>query len=153
MINKFLIYLIVFLLGTTSLFSYFSYVFYGQKQVAIASLEEQKKTILDMQNSLLLKDSSCKIDDTSVAEFEIEKQTLQSKIDSLNKKIIELNKRGPLTIPSRPDIKNEANNNAEKSNVLDGDEFLSADLTSLLHSAFCEAEPNDLSCSPTKSSD
>jgi len=142
--NKFLIYALLSLLGTSSLFAYLSYHFYGEKQIAIASLSQAKQINLELGNAIKMKESSCKIDDESVAQVEEEKKELETRIQSLTKQIADLNKKGPLV---KKPITVEATNNVEKSNVLAGDELLNDELTRLLQSTFCEAEPNDLSCS------
>ncbi len=134
------LYIILALLASTVGFGYLSYSLYGDKAVAVAQLKDANNAILAYQKDAQLKDSSCKIDDTSVVESLAEKQEVRDKIDNLVVKINKL-KTGVAIAPS--DI--ETNKNA-KTTTIYGSELLSLDLRLLLDSAYCIASPEDSIC-------
>ena len=137
------LYIILALLASTAGFGYLSYSLSNDKAVAVSQLKDAKDAIVGYQNSLNLKDSSCKIDDTSVVESIAEKQEVRDKIDNLVVKINKL-KTGVAIAPSDT----ETNKNA-KTTTIYGSELLSFDLRLLLDSAYCIASPQDSICGTT----
>lgn len=137
------LYIILALLASTAGFGYLSYSLYGDKVVAVSQLRDANDAIVGYQNSLNLRDSSCKIDDTSVVESIAEKQEVRDKIDNLVVKINKL-KTGVAIAPSDT----ETNKNA-KTTTIYGSELLSLDLRLLLDSAYCIASPQDSICGTT----
>lgn len=134
------LYIILALLASTAGFGYLSYSLSNDKAVAVSQLKDANNTILGYQKDAQLRDSSCKIDDTSVVESIAEKQEVRDKIDNLVVKINKL-KTGVAIAPSDT----ETNKNA-KTTTIYGYELLSLDLRLLLDSAYCIATPTDSIC-------
>jgi len=137
------LYIILALLASTVGFGYLSYSLSNDKAVAVSQLKDANNAILGYQKDAELKDSSCKIDDTSVVESLAEKQEVRDKIDNLVVKINKL-KTGVAIAPSET----ETNKNA-KTTTIYGSELLSLDLRLLLDSAYCIASPEDSICGTT----
>lgn len=134
------LYIILALLASTAGFGYLSYSLYGDKAVAVAQLKTANETAERYKNSLNLKDSSCKIDDTSVVEVETEKKDLQSKVDAVSDKFDKLK----IITATKPSVKQEIINH--ETNVLPDDGILSPNITSLLHEGWCVSFPSDKLC-------
>lgn len=137
------LYIILALLASTVGFGYLSYSLSNDKAVAVSQLRDANDAIVGYQKDAELKDSSCKIDDTSVVESLAEKQEVRDKIDNLVVKINKL-KTGVAIAPSDT----ETNKNA-KTTTIYGSELLSLDLRLLLDSAYCIASPEDSICGTT----
>lgn len=128
--------------------SYVSVQLYESKVKAEQSLKDSKETILALENSIVKKDLSCKIDDSSLVELETEKKELSDQIDSLSTQISKL-KSGIVSKPSiSPKIETlpKENDYVEKPNTLDGSELLSPELRRLLDQGFCLVEPTSSYC-------
>lgn len=136
--------------------SYVSVQLYESKIKAEQSLKDSKETILALENSIVKKDLSCKIDDTSIVELEKEKKELSNQIDSLSTQISKL-KSGIVSksnISDKKEMLPKENDYVEKPNTLNGSELLSPDLKRLLKQGFCLVEPTDSYCTtrqPTSS--
>lgn len=137
------LYIILALLASTAGFGYLSYSLSNDKAVAVSQLKYANDAIVGYQKDAELKDSSCKIDDTSVVESLAEKQEVRDKIDNLVVKINKL-KTGVAIAPSDT----ETNKNAKITTIY-GSELLSLDLRLLLDSAYCIASPEDSICGTT----
>jgi hypothetical protein len=147
MLNRYLIYLVILLAGTTGTFAYTSYNFYNKKIRAEILLETANKNTEIVQNNLDTKIKSCEIESQSVVIVEQEKKQLQYKIDNLQDEINKLALKGPLTKkPVLTSTNTEAPKNAETLNVLVGGELLDDSLRMLLQSAYCATEPDDSDC-------
>lgn len=134
------LYIILALLASTAGFGYLSYSLYGDRAVAVAQLKDANIAIIGYQNSLNLRDSSCKIDNTSVVEVETEKKDLQSKVDAVSEKFDKLK----VITATKPSVKQEIINH--ETNVLPDDGILSPNITSLLHEGWCASFPSDKLC-------
>ena len=134
------LYIILALLASTAGFGYLSYSLYGDKVVAVSQLNDANDAIVGYQNSLNLRDSSCKIDDTSVVEVETDKKDLQSKVDAVSDKFDKLK----VITATKPSVKQEIINH--ETNVLPDDGILSPNITSLLNEGWCNAFPTDDVC-------
>lgn len=134
------LYIILALLTSTAGFGYLSYSLSNDKAVVVAQLKDANETILGYQNSLNLKDSSCKIDDQVVVEVETEKKDLQSKVDTVSDKFDKLK----IITATKPLVKQEIINH--ETNVLPDDGILSPNITSLLTEGWCNAFPSDNVC-------
>lgn len=134
------LYIILALLASTAGFGYLSYSLYGDKAVAVAQLKTANETAEGYRNSLNLKDSSCKIDDTSVVEVETDKKDLQSKVDAVSDKFDKLR----IITATKPSVKQEIINH--ETNILPDDGILSPNITSLLNEGWCNAFPSDSIC-------
>lgn len=138
------LYITLALLASTAGFGYLSYSLYADKAVAVAQLKDTNKAILGYQKDAELKDSSCKLDDTSVVESIAEKQEVRDKIDNLVVKINKL-KTGVAIAP----IKTQTGNLFSQSEVyVDNNGLLSPELKSLLYEAYCQAEICPVQISP-----
>jgi len=137
------LYIILALLVSTVGFGYLSYSLSNDKAVAVSQLKDANISIAGYQKDAELKDSSCKVDDSSVVESLAEKQEVRDKIDNLVVKINKL-KTGVAIAPSET----ETNKNA-KTTTIYGSELLSLDLRLLLDSAYCIASPQDSICGTT----
>lgn len=134
------LYIVLALLSSTAGFGYLSYSLSNDKAVAVAQLKNANETVEGYKNSLNLKDSSCKIDDTSVVEVETDKKDLQSKVDAVSDKFDKLK----VIMATKPSVKQEIINH--ETNVLPDDGILSPNITSLLHEGWCNAFPSDYVC-------
>jgi len=134
------LYIILALLASTVGFGYLSYSLSNDKAVAVAQLKTANETAEGYKNSLNLKDSSCKIDDTSVVEVETDKKDLQSKVDAVSDKFDKLK----IITATKPSVKQEIINH--ETNVLPDDGILSPNITSLLNEGWCNAFPSDNVC-------
>jgi hypothetical protein len=134
------LYIIIALLASTAGFGYLSYSLYGDRAVAVAQLKDANDAIVGYQNSLNLKESSCKIDDTSVVEVETEKKDLQNKVDAVSDKFDKLK----VITATKPSVKQEIINH--ETNVLPDDGILSPNITSLLNEGWCDSFPTDDIC-------
>lgn len=137
------LYIILALIASTAGFGYLSYSLSNDKAVAVAQLKDANETVERYKKDAELKDLSCKIEDTSVAESLAERQEVRDKIDNLVVKINKL-KTGVATAPSDT----ETNKNA-KTTTIYGSELLSLDLRLLLDSAYCIASSEDSICGTT----
>ena len=134
------LYIILALLASTAGFGYLSYSLYADKAVAVAELKTANETVEGYRNSLNLKDSSCKIDDTSVVEVETNKRDLQSKVDAISDKFDKLK----VITATKPSIKQEIINH--ETNVLPDDGILSPNIAKLLRESWCASFPSDKLC-------
>lgn len=134
------LYIILALLASTVGFGYLSYSLYGDKAIAVAQLKTANETAEGYRNSLNLRDSSCKIDDTSVVEVETDKKDLQSKVDAVSDKFDKLR----IITATKPSVKQEIINH--ETNILPDDGILSPNITSLLHEGWCASFPADKLC-------
>lgn len=134
------LYIILALLASTAGFGYLSYSLYGDKVVAVAQLKDANIAIVGYQNSLNLKDSSCKLDDQVVVEVETNKKDLQSKVDAVSDKFDKLK----IITATKPSVKQEIINH--ETNVLPDDGILSPNITSLLNEGWCDSFPSDDVC-------
>lgn len=134
------LYVILTLLAFTAGFGYLSYSLYADKAVAVAELKTANETVEGYRNSLNLKDSSCKIDDTSVVEVETNKRDLQSKVDAISDKFDKLK----IITATKPLVKQEIIKN--ETNVLPDDGLLSPSVAKLLAEGWCNAFPSDKLC-------
>lgn len=134
------LYIILALLASTAGFGYLSYSLYGDRAVAIAQIKDANDAIVGYQNSLNLRDSSCKIDDTSVVEVETNKKDLQNKVDVVSDKFDKLK----VITATKPSVKQEIINH--ETNVLPDDGILSPNITSLLNEGWCDSFPADDVC-------
>ncbi|WP_443698917.1 hypothetical protein [Pseudomonas sp.] len=154
MFNNLFLYSSIFLAITTASLSGFLVHENGLLAVAEHSLKEQANVVLALQNSLNLKDLSCKKDVQSAMEVEAQKINLRLKMDAVTEQIASLssglkqeavvsNIATPVKQTTKVVIANAA---SVKSNVLTGSELLSPTLVSLLNKSFCNAEPSDSQC-------
>lgn len=134
------LYIILALLASTAGFGYLSYSLYADKAVAVSQLKDANDAIVGYQNSLNFKDSSCKIDNTSVVEVETDKKDLQSKVDAVSDKFDKLK----VITATKPSVKQEIINH--ETNVLPDDGILSPNITSLLNEGWCDSFPTDYVC-------
>jgi hypothetical protein len=134
------LYIILALLASTAGFGYLSYKLSNDKAVAVAQLKTANETAEGYKNSLNLKDSSCKIDDTSVVEVETDKKDLQTKVDAVSDKFDKLK----VITATKPSVKQEIINH--ETNVLPDDGILSPNITSLLKLGWCDSFPTDDVC-------
>ena len=134
------LYIILALLASTVGFGYLSYSLSNGKAVAVAQLKTANETTEGYRNSLNLRDSSCKIDDSSVVEVETDKKDLQSKVDAVSDKFDKLK----ITAATKPSVKQEIINH--ETNVLPDDGILSPNIAKLLHESWCNAFPSDNVC-------
>ena len=134
------LYIILALLASTAGFGYLSYSLYGDRAVAVAQLKDANDAIVGYQNSLNLKDSSCKLDDQVVVEVETNKKDLQSKVDAVSDKFDKLK----VITATKPSVKQEIINH--ETNVLPDDGILSPNITSLLNEGWCDSFPSDDVC-------
>lgn len=135
--NSWMLYIILGLSASTLGFGYLSYKFHGDKVEAEYSLVQVIDANTELQKSLNLKDSSCKIDDASLVKVEADKKGLQNKIDVVSDNIEKL--RSPKTQAKQEIIKNE-------SNVLPDDGLLSPSVVGLLRQGYCSVYPTDSEC-------
>lgn len=134
------LYIILALLASTAGFGYLSYSLYGDKVVAVSQLKDANDAIVGYQNSLNLRDSSCKLDDQAVVKVETDKKDLQSKVDAVSDKFDKLK----VITATKPSVKQEIINH--ETNVLPDDGILSPNITSLLHEGWCDSFPTDDVC-------
>ena len=151
--NSITFYIILGLSISTLGFGYLSYSLSNDKAVAVYALKESKETIAEYEKSLNLKYLSCEIDSGSVVEVEAEKKGLVIKTEDISKEINKLSSGLiPYGIkkPANNNIITEAPKNAEESHVLTGSELLSSDLRKLLLKSYCNVEPSDQQCLPSR---
>ena len=134
------LYIILTLLASTAGFGYLSYSLGNDKAVAVAQLKDANDAIVGYQNSLNLKDSSCKLDSQAVVEVETEKKDLQSKVDAVSDKFDKLK----IITATKPLVKQEIINH--ETNILPDDGLLSPNIAKLLHESWCNAFPSDSQC-------
>ena len=145
MFNSIWFYIVFGLSLSTVGLGWLSLSLHDDKVVAEQALAQAINVNTEMQKSLNLKDLSCKIDDKSVVELEMDKSALKDKTEAISEEISKL----PTGIKKLPTINNmitEAPKNAEESNVLTGSELLSDDLRKLLLQSYCNIEPSDQQC-------
>lgn len=135
------LYIILALLASTVGFGYLSYSLSNDKAVAIAQLKDANDAIVGYQNSLNLRDSSCKLDDKAVVEVETGKKDLQDKTDVVSNKFDKLR---ITTIATKPSTKQEIIKN--ETNVLPDDGLLSPNVAKLLAEGWCDSFPTDDVC-------
>lgn len=148
MFNNILLYLVLALSASTIGLGYLSLSLHDDKVVAVHALKEAQETVAGYEKSLNLAYLSCKIDDASVFEVEAEKKELIVKTEDISKEITKL--PSGVKKSSNNSIITEAPKNAEESNVLTGSELLSSDLRKLLIQSYCNVEPSDQQCLPTR---
>ena len=125
------------------------------KDQIIANL---KATVESNEQALSLKTDSCKIDDTLLTEYQNEKQVIESKSDDIDKQLTRLKIESaihktisPIKIPVDTKESNEVKSDKlQKPVYLPNDGLLTVELTSLLHKAYCNTEPTDSICLPTR---
>lgn len=144
MFNSWMFYLIIGLSASTLGLGYLSLSLHDDKVIAVEALNQAINVNTDMQESLNLKDLSCKIDDVSTVQLESEKSILKDKVDELTAQISKLKsgiKMSTKTVPVSQNTNNpEAPKNAEANTILDGTELLSDDLKRLLSESYCLVE-------------
>lgn len=148
MFNNILFYLVLGLSASTMGFGYLSYSLSNDKAVAEQALIQAIDVNTAIQKSLNLRDLSCKIDTASAVELESDKTGLKDKTEVISQEISKLS-----TGVKKPAINNiitEAPKNAEESHVLTGSELLNDDLRKLLLQAYCNVEPNEQQCLPSR---
>jgi hypothetical protein len=138
--NNIILGALLFFICSTGIFGYVSYELSEQKGMAVQALQEAQETVSTLQDSLNLKNKSCKIDDASVVELDAEKKAVQTKTDEVSNKIEKL--RYPVAVKQET-IKNE---NLKETSVLPDDGLLSPSLVSLLRENYCSVEPTDDLC-------
>lgn len=138
-LNSWVFYIILALSATTAGFGWLSLSLHDDKVIAEQALTQAINVNTEMQKSLNLKDLSCKIDDKSVVELEIDKSALKDKVDELSAQISKL-KSGIKKPVSQNTNNPEAPKNAEANTILDGTELLSDELKRLLNSSYCLVE-------------
>jgi len=118
---------------------------YAQLNASYSTLSQSLK---DSQNSLQLRDSSCKIDDNSVVELEAEKKVISEKSDSIDQEFLKLKQQAVVkaAIIPKEDAKNVSN---ESSNYLPDDGKLSPAIVSLLTKSYCSVADEDPTCTAT----
>lgn len=137
-------YIILGLSSLLSISAYFNYKQIGDIAVLKVAQDSYVEALKSSQNQLEKRDESCKIDSSSAAQLETEKQEVQTKVDVVVKDISSL-KSGLVSSTT------EAHKNAKESNVLYGPELLSLDLRLLLDKAYCvAADTTDDLCRPTR---
>lgn len=139
--SKALIIILCILLSTSLLFGYLSYRFYASKAEAVGQLKTARETILEQENTLKLRDLSCKIDNKVVGEYQTEKSVQQDKTTSTLSKIDTLP-----NIPKKPPTISEGVVTNE-SNQVDIDSRLPDDLVKLLQSS-CVQDTGESCVSP-----
>ena len=145
MLNSVYLYIILGLAASTASLGWLSVHNYRAKVEAESALVVAINVNTDMQKSLNLKDLSCKIDDKSVVELEMDKSALKDKTEAISQEISKL-PTGIKKLPTANNMITEAPKNAEESNVLTGSELLSDDLRKLLLQSYCNIEPSDQQC-------
>jgi len=107
-----------------------------------ASYVSVAQSLKDSQNSLELKDSSCKIDDQSVVELDAEKKVIVSKADGIDQEFLKLKQQAVVkaAIIPKEDAKNVSNENTE---YLPDDGKLSPAIISLLTKSYCSVAEDD----------
>ena len=143
--NSWVFYIILGLSASTAALGYLSLSLHDDKVVAVEALKEAKEAVAGYQKALNLKYLSCQIDDKSVVEVEVEKQTLKDKTETISQEISKL-PSGIKKLPTTNNMITEAPKNAEESNVLTGSELLSDDLRKLLFQSYCNVETTDSKC-------
>lgn len=133
-------------------------------------IADLKATVELNQQALSLKSESCKIDDTLLTEYQNEKQVIESKSDDIDKQLTRLKiesaihktispidvlpvstKKVPVKEPSSKTLAdNKEGVDNERLVYLPNDGLLTVELTSLLHKAYCNTEPTDSTCLPTR---
>lgn len=134
-------YIILGLASLLSISAYFNYKQIGDIAVLKVAQDSYVEALKSSQNQLEKKDESCKIDSSSSAQLETEKQEVQTKVDVVVKDISSLKSGLTSTVHKA----NGAPQNANESNVLYGPELLSLDLRLLLDKSYCIASPDDSS--------
>lgn len=147
-LNSWVFYIILALSATTAGLGWLSLSLHDDKVVAEQALVQAINVNTEMQKSLNLKDLSCKIDDKSFVELEMDKSSLKDKTEAISEGISKL-PTGINKLPTTNNMITEAPKNAEESNVLTGSEFLSDDLRKLLLQSYCNVEPTDSKCVST----
>lgn len=142
-------YIVLVLSATTAGLGWLSLSLHDDKVIAEQALVQAINVNTEMQKSLNLKDLSCKIDDKSVVEVEADKTALKDKTEVISQEISKL-PTGIKKLPTINSIITEAPKNAEESNVLTGSELLSDDLRKLLLKSYCNVEPTDSKCLPSR---
>ena len=140
MFNSIYLYIILGLAASTASLGWLSVHNYRAKVEAESALVVAINVNTDMQKSLNLKDSSCKIDDEAVVEVETEKKDLQSKVDAVSDKFDKLK----IITATKPLVKQEIINH--ETNILPDDGLLSPNIAKLLHESWCNASPSDSQC-------
>lgn len=145
MFNNWMFYLILTLSASTAALGWLSLSLHDDKLIAEQALVAAINVNSDMQKSLNLKDSSCKIDSASVVEVEAEKKDLQVKIEMVSNSIEKLRLS---TSTPKPQVKQEIikNESLKESSVLPDDGLLSANIVQLLHQGYCTTYPTDSEC-------
>lgn len=147
MLNSWMFYVILALSASTAALGWLSLSLHDDKVVAEQALAQAINVNTEMQKSLNLKDLSCKIDDKSVVELEMDKSALKDKTEAISQEISKL-PTGIKKLPTANNMITEAPKNAEESNVLTGGELLSDDLRKLLLQSYCNVETTDSKCLP-----
>lgn len=142
-------YIILALFATTAGLGWISLSLHDDKVIAEQALVQAINVNTEMQKSLNLKDLSCKIDDKSVVEVEADKTALKDKTEAISQEISKL-PTGIKKLPTTNNMITEAPKNAEEGNVLTGSELLSDDLRKLLLKSYCNVEPTDSKCLPSR---
>ena len=147
MFNNILFYLVIGLSASTMGFGYLSYSLSNDKAVAEQALIQVIDANTELQKSLNLRDLSCKQDIVSTVELAAEKKDLNDKSEVITQEISKL----PTSVKKPTNnIITEAPKNAEESHVLNGGELLSDDLRKLLIQSYCNIEPSDQQCLPSR---
>jgi organic radical activating enzyme len=139
MITKNLIIVLLVSLAFNGLFGYLSYSFYGAKQEAEQAFKIALESNSSLEKSIEKKKESCKIVDSVVAEYQKDKQAIES---SMAYSLKEIDKLEAVTKPiiSKKTTANE--NVSNENSTVDLDSKLPSSLIRLL-SANCKAASGD----------
>jgi len=143
------LYIILGLAASTASLGWLSVHNYRAKVEAESALVVAINVNTSLQNSLNLKDLSCKIDDKDVASLQALNITTQEVVDDVSTQLqshASFKKSPPVNAvqssvqhPSKEKTNNEIT-------YLPDDGLLSPTITGLLHKSYCNAEPTDASC-------
>lgn len=144
------LYIILTLLTSTAGFGYLSYSLYADKAVVVSQLKDANKAIDGYQNSLNLKDSSCKIDDLSTTQLTEDKNKIDEAISPINDELRDLatvKKIPNKAVPSTATLPKETTR--DESNFLPDDGLLSPNVKRLLNNGWCSVYPESSECIPS----
>ena len=144
------LYIILALLASTAGFGYLSYSLYGDRAVAVAQLKTANDAIIGYQNSLNLRDSSCKIDDLSTTQLTEDKNKIDEAISPINDELRDLatvKKIPNKAVQSTATLPKETTK--DESNFLPDDGLLSPNVKRLLNNGWCSVYPESSECIPS----
>lgn len=150
MFNNITFYLILGLSASTLGLSWLSLSLHDDKVIAVEALRVASQSVSTLENTLNLKDSSCKIDDASVVEVGAEKTKIDGGISPVNSQLKDLATVKKVTSKVVTVVAaKQQETTKDESNFLPDDGLLSPSVTRLLNDGWCATYPDSKQCIPS----